>query len=71
MTVLDLAQRCLRLLDPEAAHRATIWALQRGLAPRARAADHPRLAIRLWGRDFPNPLGLAAGWLLSGYCHTS
>jgi dihydroorotate dehydrogenase len=62
MTVLDLAQRCLRLLDPETAHNATIWALRRGLAPRARGADDPRLAIRLWGRDFPNPLGMAAGF---------
>ncbi len=62
MTVLDLAQRCLRLLDPETAHRATIWALRRGLAPRARTADDPGLDIRVWGRDFPNPLGLAAGF---------
>lgn len=62
MAVLDLAQRSLRLLDPETAHRATIWALRRGLAPRARGSDDPRLAIRLWGRDFPNPLGMAAGF---------
>ena len=27
-----------------------------------RGADDPRLAIRLWGRDFPNPLGMAAGF---------
>ena len=62
MAVLGLAQRCLRLLDPETAHRATLWALGRGLAPRAPAADDPALAIRLWGRTFPNPVGLAAGF---------
>jgi dihydroorotate dehydrogenase len=62
MTLLDLAQRCLQLLDPETAHRATIWALRRGLAPRVRASDDPRLAIRLWDRDFPNPIGMAAGF---------
>ncbi len=62
MAVVDLAQRCLRLLDPETAHRAAIWALARGLAPRPAAADDPGLAIRLWGRAFPNPLGLAAGF---------
>jgi len=62
MAVLDLAQRCLRLLDPETAHRTTIWALRRGLAPRAPAAADPKLAIRVFGRDFPNPLGMAAGF---------
>ncbi len=62
MAVLGLAQRCLRLLDPETAHRATLWALGRGLAPHAPAADDPALAIRLWGRTIPNPLGLAAGF---------
>jgi len=62
MAVVDLAQRCLRLLDPETAHRAAIWALGHGLAPRQAAADDPSLAIRLWGREFPNPLGLAAGF---------
>lgn len=62
MAVVDLAQRCLRLLDPETAHRAAIWALAHGLAPRPAAADDPSLAVRLWGRNFPNPLGLAAGF---------
>ncbi len=62
MAAVDFAQSCLRLLDPETAHRATLWALRRGLAPRAKAEDDPSLAIRLWGRDFPNPLGLAAGF---------
>ena len=62
MAILDLAPRCLRLLDPERAHRATIWALRHGLALRDRAADDPALAIRLWGRNFSNPIGLAAGF---------
>ena len=62
MAAVDLAQRCLRLLDPETAHRAAIWALARGLVPRAAGADDPRLAVKVWGRDFPNPIGLAAGF---------
>jgi dihydroorotate dehydrogenase len=62
MAALDLAQRCLRLLDPETAHRATLWALSHGLAPRVGAADDPILSVRLWGREFPNPVGLAAGF---------
>jgi dihydroorotate dehydrogenase len=62
MALLDMTPSVLRLLDPETAHRATLWALKRGLAPHAPAADDPALAIRLWGRDFPNPVGLAAGF---------
>ena len=52
----------LRLLEPESAHRLTLWGLTHGLAPRAPEADDPVLASELWGLDFPNPLGLAAGF---------
>jgi dihydroorotate dehydrogenase len=52
----------LRAIDPETAHRLAIRALQAGIVPRARVADYPILAQRLWGRDFPNPVGLAAGF---------
>jgi dihydroorotate dehydrogenase len=52
----------LRLLPPEAAHRATLWALAAGLVPAASGTDDPILATRLWGLDFPNPCGLAAGF---------
>ncbi|HEX5183992.1 MAG TPA: quinone-dependent dihydroorotate dehydrogenase [Allosphingosinicella sp.] len=48
-------------LDAEAAHRATIGALR--LLPFGRpAAPDPVLAIRVAGLDFPNPVGLAAGF---------
>ncbi|MFQ5775881.1 MAG: quinone-dependent dihydroorotate dehydrogenase [Kiloniellaceae bacterium] len=57
-----LAAPLLRLLDPEAAHDLTLWALRHGLAPAHRAPDDPILATRLWGREFPNPVGLAAGF---------
>ncbi|WP_240932956.1 quinone-dependent dihydroorotate dehydrogenase [Pelagibius litoralis] len=52
----------LRLLDPETAHGVTLKALGMGLGPRAEAPEDPILAIRLWGRDFANPLGLSAGF---------
>lgn len=52
----------LRRLPPEAAHRLTIRALRTGLARTRPVADDPLLAVHLWGRDFPNPLGLAAGF---------
>jgi dihydroorotate dehydrogenase len=50
-----------RLLPPETAHEATLRLLEAGLGPRGRA-DDPILATRLWGLDFPNPIGLAAGF---------
>ena len=52
----------LRLLDPETAHRLTIWGLAKGLAPAAPLAPDPRLKSRLFGLDFAHPVGLAAGF---------
>jgi dihydroorotate dehydrogenase len=52
----------LRLLPAETAHRLTIRALAAGWHPRSPEADDPMLATRLWDRDFPNPIGLAAGF---------
>jgi dihydroorotate dehydrogenase len=60
--LLDLALPLLRRLPPETAHRLTIRALRSGLAPRRARPDPPCLAITLWGRQFPNPVGLAAGF---------
>ena len=51
----------LRRLPPETAHRLSISALKAGLYPRAKTPD-PRLATRLWGKDFATPIGLAAGY---------
>ncbi len=62
MVGFRLAGTLLRCLDPETAHRLTLWGLRRGLSPVSRVADDPLLRTRLWGRDFPNPLGLAAGF---------
>jgi dihydroorotate dehydrogenase len=50
-----------RRLDAEDAHRATIAALK--LLPDLPAApDDPRLAVSAFNLDFPNPVGLAAGF---------
>lgn len=48
-------------LEPEAAHRLTVRALQWGLVRAPPEDPDPRLASRLFGLDFPNPVGLAAG----------
>src|SRR5262249_2353667 len=61
--ILDSATALLRLLSAETAHKATI-SLTRSfgsLAPAAPAPD-PRLAVRVLGRTFSNPIGLAAGF---------
>src|SRR5690606_1983610 len=55
-----------RRLPPETAHRLAVRALARlgaeGRAARNAAADDPILACRRFGLDFPNPIGLAAGF---------
>ncbi len=52
----------LRALPPETAHRVTLAALAAGLGGQRSTPDPPVLAQRLWGRDFPNPIGIAAGF---------
>ena len=58
----SLGARALRLLPPETAHNATVRLLAAGLGPRVAARPSPQLEIRVAGLDFPNPLGLAAGF---------
>jgi dihydroorotate dehydrogenase len=56
-----LARPLLRAMDPEDAHRLAIRALK--LLPRRRPpADDPRLQVRAFGLNFPNPVGIAAGF---------
>jgi len=52
----------VRLLDPEFAHGLAVRALELGLMPRPQLPDDPQLRVKLWGLDFPNPVGLAAGF---------
>lgn len=59
----DLGAALLRRLPAETAHRATLRLA--GLAApflSLPAADDPRLRVRALGLDFPNPVGLAAGF---------
>ncbi|HTI85193.1 MAG TPA: quinone-dependent dihydroorotate dehydrogenase [Alphaproteobacteria bacterium] len=58
----SLVRPMLRLLDPEDAHRAAIWGLKLGLGGRESAPDDPVLKTRVWNLDFPNPVGVAAGF---------
>jgi dihydroorotate dehydrogenase len=51
----------MRHLDAEDAHRLAIAGL-RLMPPLRRPADDPRLAVRAFGLNFPNPIGMAAGF---------
>ncbi len=61
MFLADLSAKVLTALDPEDAHRLTIRMLKSGKGPKVKI-NTPQLAIRVAGLDFPNPLGLAAGF---------
>ena len=56
-----LVQPLLRMLDAEDAHRLALLALK--LPPFVKlTADDPRLAVCAFGLNFPNPVGMAAGF---------
>lgn len=60
--VFELARPLLFALDPEQAHELTLRSLEAGIYPRSTGADAASLAVALWGLEFPNPLGIAAGF---------
>jgi len=58
----SLADRLLSRIDAETAHGLALRALKSGLVPGDHRPDPPSLAVKLWGRSLPNPVGLAAGF---------
>src|SRR5579864_321875 len=58
-SIVDVA---LSRLDAEAAHGLALRFLKSGFVPRDNRADAPALAVTVWGRQLPNPIGLAAGF---------
>lgn len=59
--LFPLARPILHGLDAETAHDLTLRGLSL-LPPRSPAPDDAALAVELFGRRFPNPVGLAAGF---------
>lgn len=57
-----LAQPFLLALDPERAHELTLRALELGAYPRCANNADSALRASIWGLDFPNPVGVAAGF---------
>jgi dihydroorotate dehydrogenase len=60
LALYPLVRPLLFSIEEETAHRLTIAALK--LLPKGRTEPHPRLRSRVAGIDFPNPIGLAAGF---------
>ena len=58
--IFDLARPLLFKIDPELAHRLTVRAL--AVSPRAGPPNTGPLAVEVAGLQFPNPLGMAAGF---------
>jgi dihydroorotate dehydrogenase len=58
----ELAFPLIRRVDPEDAHRFALKALAAGFVPTPAPVEDPALRVRAWGLDFPNPVGLAAGF---------
>jgi dihydroorotate dehydrogenase len=61
--VIDrLALAALYTLPAETAHHAVLFALEHGLVGARAGYDDPILKTKLWGLEFSNPIGLAAGF---------
>jgi dihydroorotate dehydrogenase len=65
--IYPLLRPALFRLDPETAHRLAVRSL--GILSGTAAQPHPALAQRLWSLDFPNPVGLAAGFDKNAECY--
>lgn len=68
MSLYRLAWPLIERLDPEKAHRLAVRILASGFGGRQKTADDPVLAVEVFGRRFPNPLGLAAGFDKDAEC---
>ena len=59
--LFGLGQAFLLAFDPERAHDLAVKTLELGVYPRA-GADDARLKQTVFGLEFPNPVGMAAGF---------
>ncbi|XP_014208444.1 dihydroorotate dehydrogenase (quinone), mitochondrial [Copidosoma floridanum] len=58
----NVAMPLARLINPEVAHRIAVVTTKLGLSPVQKTSDPPVLKTTLWGLEFENPLGMAAGF---------
>ncbi len=57
-----LVRSVLHGLDPELSHFLTLYALRLGVLGFSDCENDALLSFKLWGLDFDNPIGLAAGF---------
>lgn len=62
MTFYDLVKLLLFRVPAEKAHGIAVAVLKFGLLPSVHHRDDECLGVKLWGLDFSNPVGLAAGF---------
>lgn len=56
--IIPLAQ----LMDPEVSHNLAVTVLKSGLMPKQKVEDSSLLQTNIWGLQFKNPIGMAAGF---------
>lgn len=61
MDAYSILKPLIHTLDPERAHNLAIWALKNRMVSGVPYAD-PILESSIWGKQFRNPVGLAAGF---------
>ncbi len=58
----NLAKNILHKLEPEKAHNTSIWALRNDLYIKPKAQEFANLETQVFGINFKNPVGFAAGY---------
>ncbi len=58
----NIARPFLLSLEPERAHELTLRSLELGLYPRCNSGSGRAVQTKVMGLDFPNPIGIAAGF---------
>lgn len=62
MAFANIGARAMRKFDPETAHFLTVQLLASGAGPKAKDCTPDILNTKVAGLNFPNPIGLAAGF---------
>lgn len=56
----------VHLLPPEASHDLAIFVSKHRIIPKATYTDENVIAVKVFGKEFPNPIGIAAGFDKNG-----
>ncbi|XP_019766027.2 dihydroorotate dehydrogenase (quinone), mitochondrial [Dendroctonus ponderosae] len=58
----DVLMPLVHLLDPEQAHKLAVFVSHHRLIPKSQQKDSEILKVTVFGKEFPNPIGIAAGF---------